>query len=239
TALALFTTGALSDWYPPPGVAAAFLSVVAAAMSLQTGMRGSHKALWMLLIGAFFAIELLAIGHERSEQNKQQEATLREERKHFGEIADGIQRTMEQTEGGDGYCWLVPVPPLPSQTTSDKSSIMIAPCQDDKNLPIIDVVAMIQEALSNNPTSEEIIKKTWHEPAFHLGTLGSGGWNPTDIKLGPGKYNISIFSRRNAVLEQMYFGYESTARTWDTTYCVYEYRTGKLLTGSKNCRSHR
>jgi hypothetical protein len=45
----------------PPGYSIAVLAVVAAAMSLHEGMRGPHKAVWMLLIGGFLLLEIQAI----------------------------------------------------------------------------------------------------------------------------------------------------------------------------------
>lgn len=149
-------------------------------------------------------------------------------------------QTLEQTEGGDGYCWLTPLSPQPSQTATNPPWSVIVGCQDKKKLPIVDVFVMIQEALSAHPTPEEIDAKAWHGPHYQLGTLPSGGWEPTQIELKPGKYNISIFSRKNAVLEQISFGdFDPKTQTAHETFCVYQYQTGHLLTGSKECPNPR
>ncbi|MGB7548355.1 MAG: hypothetical protein WBM14_11445 [Terracidiphilus sp.] len=268
---------------PPPGVAVAILAVVAAAMSLHRGMRGSHKALWMLIIGAFLVIELLAIVHERNEQNEQQAQALKDERNRFSDIGQGIKtaidesqkgfnatakdsqkhfdaamaksdalyeaeskttqlasHTLEQTEGGSGYCWLEPLPPPPSRAKGDPPWSIIVACKDTTKLPVVDVSVMIQEALSAHPTPEEAVEKAWQLLHYQLGTLSPGGWAPTQIELKPGKYNISIFSRKNAVFQQLSFGdWDYKTQTGRETSCVYQYQTGHLLTGSKECHNPR
>lgn len=50
---------------PPPGYAVAGIAVIAAVMSVHTGMRPWQKGVWFLLIGAFLATELRAISKDR------------------------------------------------------------------------------------------------------------------------------------------------------------------------------
>jgi len=237
----------------------------------------------MLIIGAFLVIELLAIVHERNEQNEQQAQALKNEREHFNAIGQGIQtaidksqkgfnatiqdsqrhfdvtmaksdalyeaesrtthltlHTLEQTEGGSGYCWLPPIPPPLPQATGNPPWSMIVTCEDKKKLPVVDVLVMIQEALSTHASFEEVEAKPFFGPHYNLGTLFPGGWSPTQIELKPGRYSISIYSRKNSVLEQLSFGdWDYKTRTGRETFCVYQYQTGHLLTGSKECLNPR
>jgi hypothetical protein len=92
-AVFFFASMAFFDWYPHSGVSVAVLAVLAAAMSLQADMKGPHKALWMLIFGAFLVAELLAISHESREES----ATRLEENKQFGLIASGLQLSLSQS----------------------------------------------------------------------------------------------------------------------------------------------
>lgn len=72
-------------WVAPPGVAVAILAAMAAVMSLHQDMEPPHKAMWMLIIGAFLTTELLSIGHERTEQTNKQQEALRQAQEHIAE----------------------------------------------------------------------------------------------------------------------------------------------------------
>jgi hypothetical protein len=50
---------------PPPGVAVAIIALIAAVMSIQNEMQPWHKTAWIIVIGAFMSVELVAIVHER------------------------------------------------------------------------------------------------------------------------------------------------------------------------------
>ena len=98
TAVAFAVLGFLCGWFPTPGVSVAIIAVVAATVSIHGDMEGSHKALWMLIIGAFLVLELVSIRHERNVQTAAQKTLLDEERKHFGEIGDGIKATISDSD---------------------------------------------------------------------------------------------------------------------------------------------
>src|SRR4051794_31285131 len=76
TAFTFFAVWVFNSWLPPPGVAVALVGVVAATMSIHAEMGNYHKALWMLIIGAFLVIEIFAIKHAETEQAAKQEAAL-------------------------------------------------------------------------------------------------------------------------------------------------------------------
>ena len=117
------------QWFPPPGVAVAVVALLAAAMSIHNHMRGSHKAVWMILMGAFLSLEMVAIVHERKVQAEQQKTALREEREQFARIGKELENSIStsQTEfnetmlrsdrllksvtGGDSYAVLLPYTP--------------------------------------------------------------------------------------------------------------------------------
>lgn len=90
--------GVFDGWFPPPGVAVAIIAVVAAMMSIHPDMEREHRALWLLIIGAFLVVEIFAIAHERTEQSRQQRIALQEEQQHFNEIANGIRSAIEKND---------------------------------------------------------------------------------------------------------------------------------------------
>src|SRR5438045_3774874 len=55
-ALVFFTLWLTVDWLPLPGFAVAIIAVAAATMSIHGEMGGYHKAIWMLIIGAFVVL---------------------------------------------------------------------------------------------------------------------------------------------------------------------------------------
>jgi hypothetical protein len=61
---------------PVPGYAIGIVAVLAAAMSLQGEMPGVQKALWMLLIGLFLAIEYRSIDQDHKSYEDEFHATL-------------------------------------------------------------------------------------------------------------------------------------------------------------------
>lgn len=98
TALVFFGLWRFTDWLPSPGVSVAIIAFIAAAMSIHGEMSGYHKAFWMVIIGAFLVLELLAIRHADVEQAKRQKEVLDEERQHFSDIADGIKGAIAQSQ---------------------------------------------------------------------------------------------------------------------------------------------
>jgi hypothetical protein len=94
---------------PPPGYAVAVLGVAAAIMSIQEDMQGWQKAIWLLLMGGFLAIELRAISADRKntadealrERNAQDQrfADIREaQNEDFKTITKGFTDTLNQNE---------------------------------------------------------------------------------------------------------------------------------------------
>ncbi len=92
-ALAFSVLAWFFGWYPHPGISVAVLAVLAAAMSIQPEMKGSHKAAWMLLFGAFLAIEFLAISQEAKQESTARDA----ENGQFDSIARGLQQSIMQS----------------------------------------------------------------------------------------------------------------------------------------------
>ena len=226
---------------PYPGLAIGLLGLAAVIMTVRVErFTKTEKVAWVLIAFALFAIESRSIIQDHAEQSRATADALGQQRVQFQAVLNQNQRVLEQTEGGDGYCWLVPLPPSLSDTRINPPWTTIVSCNDKNKLPVVDVLVMIQKALSTRPTPEEIYAKAWKGPSFYLGTLSSGAWEPTQIELRPGKYNISIFSRRRAVLEQLSFGdFDPKTQTARQTLCVYEYGGGTLLTGNKECRNPR
>lgn len=118
-----------------PSVAMAFLAVAAMIMAV----RGSKTTrieggIWILLSCILFVVEMNSIAVERATRDDEQaelrrtgETTRREQNKSFTKlIGDGQKlfkslgeekaltaKNLEHITGGDEYCWLVPVSPLP------------------------------------------------------------------------------------------------------------------------------
>ena len=226
---------------PYPGLTIGLLGLAAVIMTVRVErFTKTEKVAWVLIAFALFAIESRSIIQDHAEQSRASADALDQQTVQFQAVLNQNQRVLEQTEGGDGYCWLVPLPPAPSDTRINPPWTMIVSCEDKNKLPVVDVLVMFQRALGAQTTPEEIYAKAWKGPSYHLGTLLSGGWEPTQIELRPGKYNISIFSRRRAVLEQLSFGdFDPKTQTARQTLCVYEYRGGPLLIGNKECHNPR
>jgi hypothetical protein len=118
-----------------PGVAMAFLAVAAAIMAV----RGSDSTriegvVWIFITLCLFGGEMHSITVERQKRDAEQaelrtreENTRREQTQSFAKlIGDGehlfkalgeektlTAKNLEHITGGDGYCWVVPVDPLP------------------------------------------------------------------------------------------------------------------------------
>jgi hypothetical protein len=124
------------SWTPQgPGVAMAFLAVAATIMAVRgpdsTRIEG---VLWVAAAFCLFAAEMHSITVERrahdveqSELRSREDATRREQTESFAKLVrDGqhlfsaldeekalTAKNLEHITGGDGYCWLVPISPLP------------------------------------------------------------------------------------------------------------------------------
>lgn len=95
---------------PAPGVSAGVLAVVSVLVSLRTKSTGTEKAVWVLVILAFLAVELSAIKKDRRETAMEQERHINEERIHFAEVQEkmksGFEDATKTETGGDSYCYL-------------------------------------------------------------------------------------------------------------------------------------
>jgi len=89
-------------WYnsPSPGFAIGVLAVIAAVMSVHTDMRGWQRVTWILLIGAFLAIEFRAITKDRVDAALADAQKRVAENSQFltivRELSDSIQQNQEQ-----------------------------------------------------------------------------------------------------------------------------------------------
>jgi hypothetical protein len=139
---AIFIVGALIWFeYKPewgvegPGVAMSFVALAATYMAA----RGSEStriegAVWIAITFAMFVFEMHFLGVERKTRDFQQAAlrkdeenTRLEQNQSFGQLlkeGEGLfrslaeekaltERSLEHITGGDAYCWLVPMTPLP------------------------------------------------------------------------------------------------------------------------------
>lgn len=78
---------------PVPGVAVAWIAVVAAVMSVQPDMRNWQKAAWILIIGILLNVETHAIAKDRSDNDQ----TVAADRKQQDDNFNGI-RTQQESE---------------------------------------------------------------------------------------------------------------------------------------------
>src|ERR1700733_7915592 len=100
----------LFHWVPSPGVSVGVMGVVAVVVSLRTRASGAEKAVWILLILAFLAIEIKAIKRDRILNAAEQKRQSEEERKRLSDIdqraKNGFEESIKTTTGGDSYCYL-------------------------------------------------------------------------------------------------------------------------------------
>src|SRR6266567_1215602 len=110
TATCVITAALLVYRIPSPGVSAGVLAAVSVLVSLRPKATGTEKAIWVLLILAFLAIELAAIKKDRRETTMEQERRINEERIHFAEMEEkmksGFEDATKTETGGDSYCYL-------------------------------------------------------------------------------------------------------------------------------------
>jgi hypothetical protein len=83
---------------PVPGYSVAVIAALAAAMSIHGEMKPWHKAIWMLLIGAFLILEFRAINKDRREYSQTESAKRIEESAAFQSIASGIDKTISSSD---------------------------------------------------------------------------------------------------------------------------------------------
>ena len=91
-------------------MSAGVLAVVSVLVSLRTKATGTEKAVWVLMILAFLAIELTAIKKDRFLAAMEQERRINEEKKHFNDMElkmkSGFEDATRTETGGDSYCFL-------------------------------------------------------------------------------------------------------------------------------------
>lgn len=118
-----------------PGVAMAFLAIAAIVMAVRGSDSTRMEGVFWIVISVclfwgemhFISVERKAHDVEQAELRQREENTGREQTRAFGQlIKEGNQllksldaetaltaKNLEHITGGDGYCWLVPVTPLP------------------------------------------------------------------------------------------------------------------------------
>jgi hypothetical protein len=171
-----------------PGVAMAFLAVAAIFMAVRGSDAGRIEgAVWIAITCCLFAGEMHFIAAERKAHDAEQAellsrevATRREEAASFGRlVSEGellfrsldeektlTTENLEHITGGDEYCWVVPVEPLPVVMGGDpahqggnwwqlalkNSGKVVLPTCDIRFMPF--------------PTDEELRQGTFNAPAF-------------------------------------------------------------------------
>jgi len=84
------------SWHiPSPGKTSAVLAVIAVVITFQA-IGGLEKFTWMMVLFAFLFLELTAIDRDREKFEKDRHEARVEERQSFGEIGEGIERTLGQ-----------------------------------------------------------------------------------------------------------------------------------------------
>lgn len=78
---------------PPPGYSVAYIAIAAAFMSVHEEMGDWQKSLWLILIAAFLAIELRAIGKDRWDNQEVQRMDRGADQQSFNDIF--IQQTVQ------------------------------------------------------------------------------------------------------------------------------------------------
>jgi hypothetical protein len=98
-AIQLAAAGLVTYWYrniPKPGYAAALLGLLAAVMSIHSGMRAWQKIIWMLLLGALLFVEFRAIGKDRADFSAAEASRHAQENDRFQTIAAGLTASTSQ-----------------------------------------------------------------------------------------------------------------------------------------------
>lgn len=78
-------------WMPIPGLAVCFLGGAAAWMTLRENMGREEKFIWTVLIFVLMTIEVLAITHDRSDQDRKHEKEITAEGRRFDELSKLLQ----------------------------------------------------------------------------------------------------------------------------------------------------
>jgi len=91
---------ALSAWYPPVGVSIGVLAVLGVLVPLfrdlgEIGRR--EKALWTFIMFALVLLEIRSIYRDRDVHDKEQADARAEQLRQFGEIAKGIDKTIDNS----------------------------------------------------------------------------------------------------------------------------------------------
>jgi len=198
-ALVLFGLDIFAKWLPPPGVAVAIVAVVAAGMSLHPEMRGSHKAIWMLTIGAFLFLEFLAIGREATDQREA--AMLNQQR---------FEVTINTATGGDSFAIAWPIIRV--------ENISIVILQKGK-FPISD--------LSVRMADEEALLHNYNLPYTGIGTLATDDYRPL-VRFGmpnsSEKRFIASFRARNGAWDELMLFRKDQGGSWHFATRVYRHK---------------
>jgi hypothetical protein len=247
----LCAVGFAAYWWrhlPAPGYAIGVLAVLAAVMSIHSEMRRWHKAVWMLLIGAFLFLEFRAIDQDRRDNETKEAGIRKEERSSFAAILkqnqDQFDKTMnnlssiiqssadvaklskenvDELTGGNSYAVVVPI---------------MHPINAQNDFRLVAYVAGthrlsdVQIYVTKLPDKEFGTKKYWEDflagklpPPVFAGTLNPSinQLLPSTVNLSsPGitEYVINVFARNRSTVETLRMRLNSSSNRWEYSCTV-------------------
>jgi hypothetical protein len=211
---------------PPPGFAVAVLSVTATVMAVRTDrFTRIEQVIWIFLAGTLCFIELRAIDQDREDHNKQQaeiqaqsETDRRRERRQFADLLDqgkyllgqqqrSSRETINQLTGGNSWAWFMVVPNTPTGRPPTYELLMGV----EGEYPLHDVVVTLrvdsgmltngQGNVLNRGGSLYADQNT--EVIVNKSTLLKGMQGPMGLRVGFGKYHITLYSRNGYIGENL------------------------------------
>ena len=228
---------------PPPSYAVAVLGVVAVVMTFVLPRRPSNleKASWIAIASLLMVIEMLAIHHDREQQDnnfnsitsglttaingindtlKKADATLTTTRQ-VGTLA---KENLGEVEGGVGFPMFLPMPPI--EHNDDMWSVLVMtpgkPWQhghiptSEETEPLIDVTVdlseIVQPDMTSMTVSAEAFESQFLPQHYNLGTIAVPEDRTAPFKLEAGKnYQLLIRTRRMIFAERIYFDRDEKA----------------------------
>ena len=145
----------------------------------------------------------------------------------LGEARVEAQRALDQTTGGNAYCFFIAMQPS-IYSPGEKWKLR---AENDGQTPVLDVKADLREHLTATDSEDEINRKISSPMRMNVGTVPKGGIL-TDYEILPGFYQVDIYSRNDSFIEtiEIYPSEEPNAlHKWHVFYEVTHSPDGRLV----------
>jgi hypothetical protein len=197
---------------PAPGVAVAFMGVIASLMAARSKAHGWEKSFWMLMITALLITEVLSIGEDRHKHD------------------DAFANLLNKLTGGNSYAVVIPAQEMNNPTIP--LEVRISKQSGDNPLEARIFVRQVpkseeQMRLFDNPKWETLEMKTpwfWGSIDPYQAYQLSKGINPPDD--GTTMYVIYVFAQNGQTKELLQIRRNEKTTLWEY---LYEIRRGPRI----------